>query len=260
LGTESEMILTCRQCGKRFLFTESEQQFYQQKGFTLPGHCPECRSIRRVNNVILCSKCGKKILKASEVHCDSCLETVRLELEIEVRRLNTALQEASARLEVAESEKAQLTEPINARLAAIESEKSQLVREAEAKLSSLETEYNRRCQEMENNLRAAESEKACLASWQEREKQLTADLQEKLSQANIELEKANCYRATIDYLEPTLKGIRATLEGLQHAQDDLNQAILQTVHHLEDGTPNVSVLDIFKRFFRIGRKSASPVN
>jgi CxxC-x17-CxxC domain-containing protein len=37
--------LTCRDCGREFVFTASEQEFFAQKGFTNePGRCPECRA------------------------------------------------------------------------------------------------------------------------------------------------------------------------------------------------------------------------
>jgi len=43
-----DKILTCRDCGKEFLFSASEQDFYAEKGFTNePGRCPECRAIRK---------------------------------------------------------------------------------------------------------------------------------------------------------------------------------------------------------------------
>ncbi len=36
--------LTCRDCGKEFVFTASEQAFYAEKGFqNKPRRCPECR-------------------------------------------------------------------------------------------------------------------------------------------------------------------------------------------------------------------------
>ena len=42
--------LTCKDCGKEFVFTASEQDFYAEKGFeNEPGRCPECRSARKAN-------------------------------------------------------------------------------------------------------------------------------------------------------------------------------------------------------------------
>ena len=40
--------LTCKDCGKEFVFTEGEQAFYAEKGFTNePVRCPECRKARK---------------------------------------------------------------------------------------------------------------------------------------------------------------------------------------------------------------------
>jgi CxxC-x17-CxxC domain-containing protein len=40
--------LTCRDCGQPFTFTQAEQEFYAQKGFTNePSRCPECRAARK---------------------------------------------------------------------------------------------------------------------------------------------------------------------------------------------------------------------
>jgi DNA-directed RNA polymerase subunit RPC12/RpoP len=41
--------ITCRDCGKEFVFTEGEQEFYREKGFENdPVRCPECRRARKV--------------------------------------------------------------------------------------------------------------------------------------------------------------------------------------------------------------------
>jgi ssDNA-binding Zn-finger/Zn-ribbon topoisomerase 1 len=43
-----DMTLTCRDCGKQFIFTAGEQEFYAQKGFLHePVRCPECRRARK---------------------------------------------------------------------------------------------------------------------------------------------------------------------------------------------------------------------
>jgi CxxC-x17-CxxC domain-containing protein len=43
----ADQTLTCTDCGKQFQFTESEQEFYQSKGFSTPGRCPDCRAARK---------------------------------------------------------------------------------------------------------------------------------------------------------------------------------------------------------------------
>ncbi len=43
----ADQTLTCTDCGATFTFTESEQEFYQSKGFSTPGRCPACRAARK---------------------------------------------------------------------------------------------------------------------------------------------------------------------------------------------------------------------
>ena len=43
--------LACRECGTEFVFSASEQEFYNEKGFTNePGRCPQCRAARKQRN------------------------------------------------------------------------------------------------------------------------------------------------------------------------------------------------------------------
>lgn len=46
-----DRMLTCRDCGREFVFSASEQEFFAEKGFTNdPGRCPECRAARKNRN------------------------------------------------------------------------------------------------------------------------------------------------------------------------------------------------------------------
>ena len=65
---KEDKTLVCRECGKEFVFSASEQEFYEEKGFkNEPGRCPECRAARkaRMNGgstremfPATCAKCG----------------------------------------------------------------------------------------------------------------------------------------------------------------------------------------------------------
>lgn len=62
--------LTCRDCGKEFVWTASEQEFYQSKGFqNAPVRCPADRAAKKARmdggrprelHEITCANCGKK--------------------------------------------------------------------------------------------------------------------------------------------------------------------------------------------------------
>ena len=43
----SDQTLTCRDCGQEFTFTAGEQAFYQERGFSEPQRCPNCRASRK---------------------------------------------------------------------------------------------------------------------------------------------------------------------------------------------------------------------
>jgi CxxC-x17-CxxC domain-containing protein len=48
---KEDKILTCRDCGAEFVFSASEQEFYESKGFANePGRCPACRQARKQRN------------------------------------------------------------------------------------------------------------------------------------------------------------------------------------------------------------------
>ncbi len=43
-----DKTLNCRECGREFVFSASEQEFYAEKGFeNEPARCPECRAARK---------------------------------------------------------------------------------------------------------------------------------------------------------------------------------------------------------------------
>jgi len=47
-STYTDKTLTCRDCSNPFTFTEGEQEFFAQKGFTNePSRCPECRAANK---------------------------------------------------------------------------------------------------------------------------------------------------------------------------------------------------------------------
>lgn len=75
--TFQDQNLTCRDCGNQFVWTASEQEFYQSKGFqNAPVRCPSCRQAKKARMdggrggggdrgqrqmyEITCSNCGRK--------------------------------------------------------------------------------------------------------------------------------------------------------------------------------------------------------
>ncbi len=99
----ADKTLTCRDCGRSFLFTVGEQEFYASRGFTNePGRCPECRAARKAEfgrpgerggrsydrarremYSTVCSQCGREALVPfvprgdRPVYCSDCYSSQR---------------------------------------------------------------------------------------------------------------------------------------------------------------------------------------
>jgi len=97
----ADKTLTCRDCGTQFVFTQSEQDFYAQKGFTNePSRCPDCRAARKATRgdgygrssgmggqremfPAVCSRCGKDTqvpfqpTSGKPVYCSDCFQSER---------------------------------------------------------------------------------------------------------------------------------------------------------------------------------------
>ena len=44
----ADKTITCKDCNSEFIFNESEQAFYKEKGFeNEPQRCPDCRAARK---------------------------------------------------------------------------------------------------------------------------------------------------------------------------------------------------------------------
>ena len=61
-----DKTLVCKDCGKEFVFTSGEQEFYAEKGFqNEPVRCKDCRSSRKTPRSseremfdAVCAECG----------------------------------------------------------------------------------------------------------------------------------------------------------------------------------------------------------
>ncbi len=89
--------LTCRDCGKTFVFTTGEQEFYQSRGLmNEPTRCPECRASKRQERsrggagggtremfTVTCAACGKETQVPFQprqdrpVYCSDCYSKTR---------------------------------------------------------------------------------------------------------------------------------------------------------------------------------------
>jgi len=86
----ADKTLVCRDCGREFVFTVGEQEFYLSRGLlNEPSRCPECRSSRRRERdggysdtrrvyTVVCADCGQETTVPFEpregrpVYCKEC--------------------------------------------------------------------------------------------------------------------------------------------------------------------------------------------
>jgi len=90
----ADKTLTCRECGRNFVFTVGEQEFYQTRGLQHePARCPECRASRRryggnysrprIMYKATCASCGCETEVPFEpregrpVYCGDCYAKIR---------------------------------------------------------------------------------------------------------------------------------------------------------------------------------------
>jgi CxxC-x17-CxxC domain-containing protein len=94
-----DKTLTCADCGATFVFTASEQAFFQSKGYTNdPKRCPACREARKAQRqggdgyaskpqrqmfTVTCDACGKEAQVPFEpregrpVYCSDCFTKIK---------------------------------------------------------------------------------------------------------------------------------------------------------------------------------------
>lgn len=91
-----DKVLSCKDCGKEFVFSANEQEFYASKGFeNEPGRCPECRSARKQQRggmsgrrerqmyPAICSECGVETTVPFQptgdrpIYCRDCFQSKR---------------------------------------------------------------------------------------------------------------------------------------------------------------------------------------
>ncbi|MBQ7714979.1 MAG: zinc-ribbon domain containing protein [Clostridia bacterium] len=87
-----DKTLTCKECGKEFVFTAGEQEFYAEKNFQHePQRCKECRDARksasraqRETFTGVCAQCGQPAtvpFKPSDdgrpIYCSECFAAMR---------------------------------------------------------------------------------------------------------------------------------------------------------------------------------------
>jgi DNA repair exonuclease SbcCD ATPase subunit len=125
MSTGEDIKLICRQCGQEFIFTQSEQEFYEQQGFVQPRRCPQCRAARQNQTMAAaqpqpqpeakpanCRQCGAELDSDASVYCSTCFSQAHGDLEQENARIKKASNEAHSKLMASDAQRAQLAESL----------------------------------------------------------------------------------------------------------------------------------------------------
>lgn len=86
-----DKTLICKDCGKEFIFSAGEQEYYEQHGLQHePVRCKECRKIRKSNMeqpkklyTVICESCGKETQvpfmpsQGRPVYCYECFQQIK---------------------------------------------------------------------------------------------------------------------------------------------------------------------------------------
>ena len=105
--SKKDRTLQCSDCGRSFVFTVKDQEFYEERGFSEPRRCPECRAARKASRTgggagegrssfggrgdrperqmfdVVCARCGKPTQVPFQprndrpVYCRDCYEKQR---------------------------------------------------------------------------------------------------------------------------------------------------------------------------------------
>ena len=195
--------LTCRECGKQFVFTKGEQEFYEAKGLTPPTRCKECRSNKKKQSRLTCTQCGIELRQEVRIYCEYCLKNIQLDCDRKVESSQRAASAAQAKLQVAESGNAELEESL--------------------------------CQM----------------------KQLVAELESRVKELTLELEKARQFNDASSWLRPALNSIEERLEALEQAQREISQKMLDMIQTMQEEYGSVSLLQILKRSLIPNRRQSA---
>lgn len=133
---DSDITITCCQCGKEFLFSKDEQDFYGQEKHAMPRRCKECRSQKQDSEKhVVCSRCGAGLENGNNVYCATCVDNNELEFEIKTRNMQAVIDEEYTKLKKAQAEKKDLEDAL--------CQQEHLMRELEMRVDDLSRELER---------------------------------------------------------------------------------------------------------------------
>ncbi len=221
--------LICRDCGRQFLFTEGEQEFYERLGFNHPSRCRDCRSTNEKQNGHLnCTECGVKLQNGATVYCEQCLRSLQL---AHVRCSQCGATQGADTLFYCATcfKKVQL--------------------ETERQIEK----HKKAASAAESKLQAAESTNEEMQRALYEAKQRIAELELKADNLNQDLEKAYQFQVASGWLKPALEDIADRLAALEQAERETSTSLTAAIHKAHTMCLNTSLWQVVKRSIKLGR-------
>ena len=225
--------LTCRECGRQFLFTEGEQEFYDQRGLTPPARCKECRAKKEkppYNST--CSECGTRLEKVASIYCESCASGAQpthltcSQCGIESEQVASVYCESCVR---------------------------NLQLDSERKLKKIQ----RVASTTQARLQTVESRNEDLQKSLYEMKQYVAELELRVKNLNQDLEKANQFYVASGWLQPTLDKLIERLKALEVTQREGNQKVSVAIQQIRKRCENISLWEVIRHSFLPSRLNGS---
>jgi hypothetical protein len=221
--------LTCRDCGRQFLFTEGEQEFYERMGFNHPSRCRDCRSIKEKQNGHLnCAECGVKLQNDAAVYCEQCLRSLQL-----------------AHFSCSQCGVTQGADTLVYCAACFKKVQLDTERQIE--------KYKKAASAAESKLQATESTNEELQRALYEAKQRIAELELKAENLNQDLEKAYHFQVASGWLKPALDDIAERLAALEQAERETSTSLAAAIRKVHTVCRNISLWQVMKRSLRLRR-------
>ena len=232
----TDLRITCRDCGREFTFTEGEQNFYEQMGFTPPTRCRQCRVTKdKQSNQLTCTECGKELHKDSVVYCESCSDSAPSSAHVTCAKCGIE-QERSALL--------YCTSCLNK----VEYDADRKVDKLKRSLSSAQSK-----------LELAESQNEDLRKSLYEAKRYAKELELKIQNMNQDLEQAYKYYMSSNWIKPVLEDMAKKLESLERSEYETNREVSQAMRKVDEINKSINLWEVLKRSFRPQRNGHQPI-
>jgi hypothetical protein len=225
--------LTCRECGRQFMFTEGEQEFYDQRGLMPPARCKECRSKKeKPPHNSTCSECGAKLEKVTAVYCESCASTTQ-PTHITCSKCGIESDQAA---------------PVYC-----ESCFRNLQLDSERKIKKIQREASA----TQSKLQTVESRNEDLQKSLYEMKQSVAELELRVKNLNQDLEKANQFYVASGWLQPALDSLTERLKAMEQAQREGNQNVSVAIQQIRERCENINLWEVIRHSLLPSRLNGS---